>query len=55
MPKEEKSYMPSGMGGLMRFGEEEEPLVKIEPKHVLYIIGAVVAVEIVLKFASRLI
>jgi len=49
MAKEEKTYMPAGMGGLMRFGEEEEPLVKIKPKHVIFIIVAVVAMELVAR------
>lgn len=43
---EEKTYMPSGIGGLMRFGDEEEPLVKIKPKHVIFIIAAVVVMEL---------
>ncbi len=55
MPKEEKSYMPSGIGGLMRFGEEEEPLVKITPKHVIYLISSVVFIEILIKVITRLI
>lgn len=49
MSKEEKTYMPAGMGGLMRFGEEEEPIVKIQPKHVIFIIGGVVAMMLVAK------
>lgn len=43
---EEKTYMPAGMGGLMRFGEEEEPLFKIKPKYVIYVIVGVVVLEI---------
>lgn len=54
MAKEDKTYMPAGMGGLMRFGEEEEPLVKIQPKHVVYIVSAIVAVEIAARIATHL-
>jgi preprotein translocase subunit Sec61beta len=43
---EEKTYMPAGIGGLMRFGEEEEPIIKIKPKHVIFVIVAVVVLEI---------
>ncbi len=50
----EKTYMPAGMGGLMRFGEEEEPIVKIKPKQVIYIIISIVVVELIAKFALRL-
>lgn len=49
MPKEEKSYMPAGMGGLMRFGEEEEPIVKIQPKHVIFVVVAVIAIELIAR------
>lgn len=55
MSKEEKNYMPAGMGGLMRFGEEEEPIVKIQPKHVIYVIVGVVALELVARAAIFLI
>lgn len=50
MAKEEKTYMPAGIGGLMRFGEEEEPIVKIKPKHVIFAVVGVIAIELVAKF-----
>lgn len=53
MPKEEKNYMPAGMGGLMRFGEEEEPLVKIQPKHVIFAIVGVIAIELIARVLIR--
>lgn len=53
MPKDEKTYMPAGMGGLMRFGEEEEPLVKIQPKHVVIVVSAIIAIEIVGRLLLR--
>lgn len=49
----EKTYMPAGMGGLMRFGEEEEPIVKIKPKHVIFVIVAVIVVELLARIAIR--
>ncbi len=49
MSKEEKTYMPSGMGGLVRYGEEEENKIKIEPKQVIYIVVGIVVLEIVAR------
>ncbi|MBI4894693.1 MAG: preprotein translocase subunit Sec61beta [Candidatus Aenigmarchaeota archaeon] len=53
MPKEDKTYMPAGMGGLMRFGEEEEPLVKIQPKHVVVVVSVIIVIEIIGRFLIR--
>lgn len=46
MAKEEKVYIPSGMGGLLRFGEEEEPKFKIKPKHMVYVVIGIVIFEL---------
>lgn len=53
MPKEEKSYMPAGMGGLMRFGEEEEPIIKVQPKHIVIVVSAIIVIEILGRFLLR--
>lgn len=50
MAKKDKVYMPSGMGGLIRYGEEGKVLFKIKPKQLVYIVGVIVVVELVLKF-----
>ncbi|MBL7117847.1 MAG: preprotein translocase subunit Sec61beta [Candidatus Syntrophoarchaeum sp.] len=50
MAKKDKVYMPSGSGGLMRYGEEGKTLIKLKPKHVTYVVAAVVGFELVLKF-----
>lgn len=42
--------MPSGSGGLIRYGEEGKVLIKLKPEHVGYVVVAVVIFEIVLKF-----
>lgn len=47
---EEKQYMPSGMGGLVRFGEEEEPIVKVKPKQLIYIVAGIAAIEIAARY-----
>jgi preprotein translocase subunit Sec61beta len=53
MSKEDKTYMPAGMGGLMRFGEEEEPIVKVQPKHVVIVVSAIIVIEILGRFLFR--
>jgi preprotein translocase subunit Sec61beta len=53
MSKEEKNYMPAGIGGLMRFGEEEEPVVKIQPRHVIIIVSVIIAFEIAGRLLLR--
>jgi preprotein translocase subunit Sec61beta len=50
MAEKDKVYMPSGMGGLLRFGEEEEPKFKIKPKHLIYAIAGVVTFELIARF-----
>ena len=50
MSKDKKVYMPSGMGGLVRFPEEEKEVVKLKPKHVVWIVLGIAAFEIALKF-----
>ena len=50
MAKDEKVYMPSGMGGLIRYSEEEEQLVKLQPKHVVAISAGIVIFELVIRF-----
>ncbi|MFH1623257.1 MAG: preprotein translocase subunit Sec61beta [Candidatus Aenigmatarchaeota archaeon] len=49
MVKKDRVYMPSGAGGLLRFGEEGEEKFKLKPKQVIYLVVALVAFEIVLK------
>lgn len=50
MVKKDRVYMPSGSGGLLRFGEEGEEKFKLKPEHVIYVVVALVVFEIVLKF-----
>lgn len=50
MAKKDKVYMPMGTGGLLRYSEEEEELVKIKPKYVVVMVTAIVVFEILLKF-----
>ena len=50
MAKKDKTYMPMGSGGLLRYSEEEKNLIKIKPKQVVFLVTAIVVLEIVLKF-----
>jgi preprotein translocase subunit Sec61beta len=51
---EEKVYMPAGMGGLVRFGEEEEEVFKLKPTHVMIFVAGVTVLEIALKLVAHL-
>ncbi|MCX6820399.1 MAG: preprotein translocase subunit Sec61beta, partial [Candidatus Aenigmarchaeota archaeon] len=46
MAKKDKVYMPSGAGGLLRFGEEGEERFKLKPEWVIYVVVALVVVGI---------
>lgn len=48
MAKKDRVYMPMG-GGLMRYSEESKELLKVKPIHVIYIVIAIVVLEIALK------
>lgn len=50
MTKKDKSRLPSGMGGLVRYDEEVKETIKIKPEYVIYFTLTVIFLEIVLKF-----
>lgn len=50
MSKKEKTYLPLGIGGLIRYGEEEESKIKIKPEQLVYILVGIGVSLIVLKF-----
>ena len=49
MGKKDKIYMPSGMGGLVRYGEGGKQKYKLKPKHLVYLVSGIVIIELVLK------
>jgi len=49
MAKKDKIYMPMGAGGLMRYSEQEKELIKVKPKHVVWIVTGIVVLELILK------
>jgi preprotein translocase subunit Sec61beta len=52
MAKKDSSRLPSGMGGLVRYGEEIKESIKVRPEHVLYFTLGLIAIEVVLKFLA---
>lgn len=50
MAKRDKIYIPSGVGGLIRYPEEEKEAIKLKPKHVVWIVIGIAVFEILLKF-----
>ncbi len=45
----DKVYMPSGSGGLIRYGEEGQVLIKLKPEKVVYLVAGIVIAEIALS------
>jgi len=50
MAKKDKFRMPTGMAGLVRYGEDTKEQLKIKPKHVIAFCVVVVVLEVLLKF-----
>jgi preprotein translocase subunit Sec61beta len=50
MAKRDKIYFPFGIGGLIRYGEEEESKIKLKPEQLIYISVGVAVVLILLRF-----
>jgi len=50
MAKKDRIRMPTGMAGLVRYGEEAKEALKIKPKHVIVFCIVVVVLEVLLKF-----
>ena len=45
----ERIYMPMGTGGLMRYPEEEKEVIKLKPKHLIWIVIGIAVFELMLK------
>ena len=50
MAKKNKTYLPLGIGGLIRYHEEEDSKIKIKPEKLVYILIGVGSVLVILKF-----
>jgi preprotein translocase subunit Sec61beta len=49
MARDKKVYMPAGFGGLVRYSEEEEELIKLKPEWVMYAVAGLIILELILK------
>jgi preprotein translocase subunit Sec61beta len=49
MAKKDKTRLPSGMGGLVRYDEEIKETIKLKPEYVIYFALGVIVLELVLK------
>ncbi|MEM7825834.1 MAG: preprotein translocase subunit Sec61beta [Candidatus Aenigmatarchaeota archaeon] len=49
MVKRERLYMPMGVGGLLRYTEEEKEVIKIKPEYVVYIVIGIILLEIIIR------
>jgi preprotein translocase subunit Sec61beta len=50
MAKREKIYIPAGIGGLVRYPEEEKEVLRLKPMHLIIFISLIVIFELLLKF-----
>ena len=50
MVKKDRIRMPTGMAGLVRYGEEAKEQVKIKPKYVIAFCITIIILEVILKF-----
>jgi preprotein translocase subunit Sec61beta len=50
MARRDKIYIPSGVGGLVRYPEEEKVALKIKPKHLVILIFLIAVFELLIKF-----
>jgi len=50
MAKKDRFRMPTGMAGLVRYGEESKEQIKVKPKHVIAFCIVVVVLEVILNF-----
>jgi len=50
MAKRDKYRLPTGMAGLVRYGEEAKEQIKVKPKHVVAFCIGIVIIELLLRF-----
>jgi preprotein translocase subunit Sec61beta len=50
MARKDRYILPSGMAGLIRYGEEAREQVKVKPKYVIAFCIVIVILEILLRF-----
>jgi preprotein translocase subunit Sec61beta len=50
MARKDKIYIPSGIGGLVRYPEEEKEVLRLKPRHLIILISLIAIFELLLKF-----
>jgi preprotein translocase subunit Sec61beta len=50
MGKKQKMQMPQSTAGLVRYFDSSKEKIKLKPEHVVIICGAVIVIELLLKF-----
>ena len=50
MAKKQKMQMPQSTAGLVRYFDASKERIKLKPEHVVGICGAVIVIELLLKF-----
>jgi preprotein translocase subunit Sec61beta len=50
MARKDKIYIPAGVGGLVRYPEEEKEALKLKPMQLVFFVAAIVIFELILKF-----
>jgi len=50
MAKKDGFRMPTGMAGLVRYGDESKEQIKLKPRYVIAFCMIVVVLELILKF-----
>jgi preprotein translocase subunit Sec61beta len=50
MARKDRRYLPTGIGGLIRYGEEEESKIKLKPEQLVYILVGIGITLILLRF-----
>lgn len=50
MSKKQKMQMPQSTAGLVRYFDASKEKIKLKPEHIVAICGAVIVIEILLKF-----
>jgi len=50
MSKKDKTRIPSGMAGIVKYDEEPKETIKIKPEYVVYFTIGIILLEVILKF-----
>ena len=46
MAKKDKVYIPAGVGGLIKYSEEEKTFIKLKPSHFIILVMLIAIIEL---------